>query len=404
MSYLRALNHRPFALLWTAQTISQIGDFLYQITLVWWVVEQTGSAAVMGTVLLCAVVPMLVFALLGGVIVDRLPRVRLMIASELAMGLIATVITVLAATGQLAIWHVCVTSVLFGILDAFFQPAYTALVPEIVPPEALSSANALTSLSMQLGRVVGPLLGAAILTAGGTTIGFAIDAASFWLSAAILLPLGLRATRRPAPSEPNPPVLRDLREGLMLLLGMPWLWISILAFALINVTLVGPFQVALPFLVDQHFGADERVLGLLYAAFPIGYILGGLWLGRVSRIRHRGWLLHSGLAVAGLGMLALGFPIGLIGLLVAAVINGAGLEMSSMAWMTALQERVPNERLGRVASIELLLSGALIPLGLVLAGWGTSALGPANVCMIGGAMTIAVAGLSLSHPAVRRVD
>src|SRR5215212_795401 len=189
MTYFAALKVRAFALLWAGQTISRVGDQLYQVALAWWVLEQTGSVAVMGTVLVCSMLPMLVFVLLGGVLVDRMPRMPLMLTADLARGVIAAIVALLAATQQLDIWHVYLASALFGLVDAFFQPAYTALVPTLTPPEGLPSANAITSLSAQVGRFAGPVLGAALIAVGSTAVAFAIDAVSFFISAAFLLPL-----------------------------------------------------------------------------------------------------------------------------------------------------------------------------------------------------------------------
>jgi MFS family permease len=403
MSYFTALKIHSFRRLWAGQTISRTGDFLYQVALAWWVLEQTGSAAVMGAVLICSVAPMLVFVLLGGIVVDRFPRARLMLMSDLGRGVIAVIVTALAATHHLEVWHVYVASTLFGFVDAFFQPAYAALIPEIVPAQALPSANAITSLGVQIGRIVGPVLGATIIAAGGTPLAFAIDAASFFVSAALLLPLrALPAPRSTAHVATD--VVRDLREGIGAVFGTPWLWLTIVMIALTNVTLGGPYQVALPFLVDQHFGGDVRVLGLLYSAFPVGYIVSALWIGRYVRLRRRGWMVYGTMVVAGLGMLVLGLPIGLIGALVAATLNGAALQAGSLAWTNTLQNLVPNDRLGRIASIDLLSTYGLIPVGFVLAGWATSSLGAANVCLLGGTLTAGVAALGLFHPAIHGVD
>jgi len=272
-----------------------------------------------------------------------------------------------------------------------------------VLPQALPSANAITSFGVQMGRIVGPVLGAIIIAAGGTAAAFAIDAASFFISAALLLPLRALPAPRATP-QVAADVVRDLREGIGAVFGTPWLWLTIVMIALTNVSLGGPYQVALPFLVEQHFGADVRVLGLLYAAFPVGYIVSGLWMGRFSQIRRRGWVVYGAMIMAGLGMLVLGLPIGLIGALVAAAINGAALEASSLAWTNTLQNLVPNDRLGRIASIDLLSTYGLIPVGFVLAGWATSTLGAANVCLLGGTLTAAVAAFGLLHPAIRSVD
>ena len=184
----------------------------------------------------------------------------------------------------------------------------------------------------------------------------------------------------------------------------PWLWFTILMLAITNVALAGPYQVTLPFLVKDHLRADVGTLGLLYTAFPVGYVLGGLWLGRQTRIRRRGWLANGTTIVAGLGMLALGLPIGIAGMLLAAVINGAALEMFSLVWTNTMQELVPNDKLGRVSSIDMLGSFALLPVGYGLTGWATNLIGPAAVCILGGAITVAVAALGLLHPAIRRLD
>jgi MFS family permease len=403
IAHVAALKGRPFRLLWSGQTISALGNQLYQVALAWWVLEQTGSATLMGSILICSMIPMLLFVLLGGVVVDRLPRARLMIVCELARGLICLGVTVLAATQQLEVWHILVASALFGIVDALFQPASSALIPEITPPEARASANALMSLSLQVGRVAGPMLGAALIATGGSALAFALDAASFFISAALLLPLYSHGTR-PAAHAASMSVVAQIREGIVAVFGTRWLAITIGVLALTNVTLGGPFQVALPFLVEEHFGGDVQALGRLYAAFGLGYVVGAVWLGRRGQIRRRGWLLYGMLIVAGLGMLALGLPIGIAGALIAAVVNGAALEVANLTYLSAVQELVPDEWRGRVASVEMLGTYSMIPLGSMVAGWGTNTLGAATVCVIGGLATALVAALGLLHPAIRKLE
>jgi hypothetical protein len=169
MTLFRALSNRSFALLWIGQTTSSIGDFLYEIVLAWWVLQQTGSALIMGAVLICAFVPMVLCSLLGGVVVDRLPRVHIMLVSDLVRGVIVAGVAILALRQSLQVWHVLVASVVFGTIDAFFRPAYIALVPELVASKNLPSANALTSMSLQIGRIAGPVLGATVIALVGTS-------------------------------------------------------------------------------------------------------------------------------------------------------------------------------------------------------------------------------------------
>src|SRR5262249_48922691 len=130
MLIFRAFTNRSFALLWSGQTISRLGDSLYAIALAWWVLQKTGSATAMGIVLICAEVPMIVCLLFGGVAVDRFPRARLMLASDLLRGSLVFLIAFLAFLQWLDLWQICVMAALFGVVSAFFYPAYTALIPD----------------------------------------------------------------------------------------------------------------------------------------------------------------------------------------------------------------------------------------------------------------------------------
>ncbi|HEY9526337.1 MAG TPA: MFS transporter, partial [Anaerolineales bacterium] len=178
MNVLRSLRHRPFAWLWTGQTTSRLGDSLYRIALSWWVLEKTGSAVAMGTVLIFSQIPLLLFLLIGGVVVDRLPRIRIMFVSDVLCGLVVTFVAFFSWLELLEIWHIYIASILFGFVEAFFFPAYQAVIPEITPSELLTSANSLSGLSQRVTGIVGPALGATLVAAGGTSVTFALDALS----------------------------------------------------------------------------------------------------------------------------------------------------------------------------------------------------------------------------------
>ncbi len=407
VTMLQPLGHRPFALLWSGQTLSRVGDFVYEVALAWWVLQKTGSATAMGTVLVCTFAPMLLFLLIGGVAGDRLPRVRVMFLSDLGRGLLVGGVAVLAATGQLEIWHVYLAGLLFGFVDAFFQPAYSAAVPDLTPEAVLPSANALTGISQTAGRIIGPGVGAALVAWGGPAFAFALDALSFFAAAALLVPLRGRAQTLPTPSaagEHTPGILSEVREAFGTVRANPILWLPIVVLAFANIALAGPYSVSLPFLVRDHLHADVSLLGFLYTMFPIGYLLGGLWTGRHTQLHRRGRLLFGGLIVAGAGIALFGATTAVVVLAVAALCNGAAMEIGGLAWMSTMQERTPRDQLGRVASIELLGTYALLPIGYALAGVLTESWGPAPVFLLGGVATMVVAGLSLLSAPVRALD
>ncbi len=403
MSIFRSLKHRPFLLLWLGQTISRVGDFMYEIALAWWVLQKTGDATQMGLVLVFAITPSILFYLIGGVAVDRLSRVHLMLASDVARGAVVLLVSYLAYSDRLVIWEIFAASLFFGIVDAFFQPAFTALVPQIVPEEDLPSANSLSSMSIQLGRILGPAVGAGIVAAIGAPLAFLVNGLSFFVSALFLVPLlWMNIPRVKTAAEAS--VLHEIREGFATVFASQWLWVSIVVFAIINIMLSGPYSVALPFLVYDTMHASVETLGFIYMVFPIGFVMGGLYLGRFHKIRHRGLLMYGTGILSALALAVFGLVPPMWVLVIAALINGATIEMGHLTWVNTLQEMVPNEKLGRVVSIDNMGSFALLPLGFLFAGWATEQFGAPAVFLAGGLLAAGVTALGLLVPAIRNLD
>ncbi len=426
MNVLRSLKHRPFALLWTGQTTSRLGDSLYRIALSWWVLEKTGSAIAMGTVLVFSQVPMLIFLLIGGVVVDRLPRIRIMFSSDVLSGLVIAFVTVFAWLNLLQIWHIYVASMLFGFVEAFFFPAYQAVVPEITPSDLLNSANSLNGLSQRVTGIVGPALGAALVAAGGTSLAFGLDALSFFISALCVLPM-LRSNldrvqrqeiasetgdaQRPALSAAEGSAkdslrqgFKDLRQGFKLVMTIPWIWISILLFGFVNIMEAGPRAVAMPFLIKQDLGADVKLLGILGSAASLGFVVGMVWLGQYVRLHRRGLLGYLSVVGTGAALLPFAFKLPIPVLITSMFFSGMCTSVFALVWTHTLQEMVPGKMLGRVYSIDALGSFVLLPIGFSLSGWGTDRFGAPTVFLIGGVSTILLALLGLTHPAIRKLD
>lgn len=416
MNVLRSLKHRPFALLWTGQTTSRLGDSLYRIALAWWVLEKTGSAVAMGTVLILSQIPLLLFLLIGGVVVDRLPRIRIMFVSDVLSGLVIAFVAVFSWFDLLQIWHIYIASMLFGFVEAFFFPAYQAVIPQITPPELLISANSLNGLSQRVTGIVGPALGAALVAAGGTSITFGLDALSFFFSAFCVLPL-LRSSlnqtqgqiaeamnkRKPA-KEALKQGFTDLLAGFKLVIRIPWIWITILLFGFINILDAGPRAVAMPFLIKEDLGGDVELLGLFGSAASLGFVLGMIWLGQHVRLHRRGLLAYLSILVVGAVLLPFAFKLPVPILIAAMFIGGFSVSIFSLIWTHTLQEMVPGDMLGRVSSIDALGSFVLLPIGFALAGWATDLLGAPTVFLIGGIGVMAIVLLGLSHPAIRNLD
>jgi len=149
---------------------------------------------------------------------------------------------------------------------------------------------------------------------------------------------------------------------------------------------------------------DVTRLGLILSLFPIGYVIGGFWFGRYDKLPRRGVLMNLTLALAAIMLGLYGFHLHLYILIAAAIINGIALQTGTLAWTHLLQEKVPNEQLGRVFSIDQLGSTALMPVGLYLAGVLTNTIGPSPVFLLGGGLTALAGLLAITHPAIRNLD
>lgn len=418
MNILRAFAHRPFALLWTGQTVSRLGDNLHRITLAWWVLEKTGSATAMGTVLVLSQIPLLLFILIGGIVVDRFPRIRIMFISDLLSGTVVTGIAVFAWLDVLEIWHIYVASLIFGFVEAFFFPAYNAVIPQITPPNMLTSANSLNGLSQRMMGVIGPIIGASLVAVGGTSLAFGLDALSFFISALcvfLILRMGLKDTSK-TEGEVMPPAkphsmretirqgIADLREGWDAVITVPWIWITILIFGVLNIMEGSPRAVSMPFLIKDDLGADVAVMGWFGSAFSAGYVLSALLLGQFKRLRRRGLLGYLAVMINGIMLLLFGFKFPIPVLIVAMGVYGFCFNVFGLIWSNTLQEMVPHDKLGRVYAIDSLGSWVLLPIGFALAGWATDLVGAPTVFLIGGAGTIFMILLGLTHPAIRNLD
>jgi len=418
MNVLRSLKHRPFALLWTGQTTSRLGDSLYRIALAWWVLEKTGSAVAMGTVLIFSQIPLLLFLLIGGVVVDRLPRVRVMFISDILSGLVITFVAIFSWLDLLQIWHIYITSLIFGFVEAFFFPAYQAIIPQITPPDMLTSANSLNGLSQRVTGIVGPALGAALVATGGTSVTFGLNALSFFISALFVFPMLKMNVEKNRRNENESEIsnkpktfkdmvrqgVADLREGWDVIISVPWIWITIVIFGFLNIMEASPRAVAMPFFIKDNLGADVGLLGIFGSSFSIGYVLGMLWLGQYKRLRWRGPVSYIATAINGVMLLFFGlkFPIPI--LIGSMFVYGVCMSIFSLIWTNTLQEMVPHELLGRVYSIDALGSWVLLPVGFAIAGWATDLVGAPTVFLVGGFATIALTLVGLSHPAIRNLD
>src|SRR5579872_1239627 len=187
LRFARALNSRPYAMVWIGQSLSGLGDGIFYIALAWQVVLMTHSGTAMGLVLVASTIPRLIFMLIGGVTADRLPRRMIILWSDGGRGVVVLLISILGFAGLLQFWHLVIESLIFGVVDGFFMPAILSITPDLVEKDDLPSANALVSASQILTQLIGPILGAGLIALISPIGVFALNGLSFLLSVAFLL-------------------------------------------------------------------------------------------------------------------------------------------------------------------------------------------------------------------------
>ncbi|MFI5283806.1 MAG: MFS transporter [Candidatus Dormibacterales bacterium] len=382
MRMLTPLRHRDFRLLWIGQSVSQIGNALYMVALPFQILALGGSPLQLGVGFTVFITTQLVVVLFGGAIVDRLSRRHVILATDLASGIVVGVIALLGLTGHLQIPYLYLTSAFFGLAFSFYGPAMQAIMPQLVPAEILMAGNALRGLAGQSARVAGPLLGGLVVARGGPPVGFAIDAATFFFS------FGVFYLANPPKHEQPPPnsLLRQMRDGISFTFSVRWLWLTIVGFGFTNGFYFACFSVALPLLVLQVLHGTPATFGFIGAATGVGEVVGGLLAGNL-RIKRFGVALYVGNALLGLSAAAHGVPLLPI-VLCAAAGFGASIVFTNTVWESALQKHVPAQLLGRVTSVDNFGSFLVGPVAPIAAAAAIPLIGPSAIFFIAGGVAV----------------
>lgn len=394
-----ALRHRHFRLLWLGQTVSAFGNRIYAIALPFLVLSLGGSLVELGLTATILSVSSLVFILIGGAVADRVPRRRLILVTDFTAGGAVGVTALLSWAGLLRIEHIYVATAVLGVTSSFFEPAYNAIMPELVPADVLQSGNAVRSVSKSLSQTLGPAIGGAIIAIGSPALGLAVDAATFFFSFAVLL--SVRASI-PSVGGARPSVLAEVREGLSFVMGVPWLWRVSFGYALLNIASYAQLSVTLPLLVHDVLRGGAADLGAINSAYGVGSLLGGIALGAVT-IRRPGVAIYTFEALSGLMLMLIGLVPLLPAVALCMALSAAALTGSDTVYLSAVQRHVPAAMLGRVSSISSLATRVLNPLGPLFAVILVTSFSAAGAFVAMGLMAFAIA-IALFVTPLRQLD
>jgi MFS family permease len=397
-TYLRVLRYTNFRYLFLGQATSTVGDQAIVVALALFITQRTGSPTDLGVVLAAQTLPLVGLILFGGVWADRLPRHRIMIAADLTRCGLHTLVAVLIFTGAVEIWQLVVIEALFGSAQAFFQPAYTGLIPQTVPEELIQDARALTESTSNLAFLLGPALGTALVLGIGAGEAFAFDAATFLLSATLLL----RVHPRPRGEAPDSgSVLDDLRAGWREVRSRTWVWVTIAVFTGAVLCVYAQWYALAPSIARGVYGS-AGVFGLLESVAGVGAVIGAAvalrW--RPARPLRAGMLLVLAWPVQDI-VFAFGAPLAVV--VVFAFATGFGFSLLMIWWETALARHIPPGALSRVSAWDWMGSLALLPLGYLIAGPLAGAVGARVVLGVGSAIGLGLLLLALTSRSVREL-
>jgi DHA3 family tetracycline resistance protein-like MFS transporter len=383
-------------------TVSLIGDGIFLVAMAWQAYELWNAPAALSLLGIGMTIPTIAFLLPAGVLSDRLNRKSLMLCADLGRALVLAALAVLALTGLLTFWELVLLVALYGVGTAFFTPAFEAIVPDIVPAADLAAANSLDQFVRPIAlRLAGPALGGGLVAGLGLGGAFALNAGSFLASAvAIFL---MRPPAHPR-SEHVQSSISALREGFVFVRGRVWLWGTLLSAAIAYLAFMGPAEVLLPYLVKNELNGSASDLGFVFAAGGVGAIGAALFMGqrghpsRDVTFMYATWTLAT-LAIAGYGLATAPWQL-MIACLAFNALETAGV----IVWATIKQRHVPGSMLGRVSSLDWMISIGLLPLSFALTAPVAGLIGIRATliaaAVIGGVFTLA----ALFLPGMRAIE
>ena len=402
---------RDFRLLWAGEAISALGDQFALIALPWLALVLTGSALALGGVMAVMAIPRALLMLLGGVTVDRFSPRRVMLGSNAVRLVAISMLGAVVLAGAAQLWMLYAFAVVFGVADAFFFPAQTSIVPELVEPEQLQRANGIVQGTTQASVLVGPALAGVVIAAasingaqagtGGIGIALLLDAATFVAS---LVTLWLIRPRAHAPGGAQTSILESIREGVRFVWGSPGLRAVALVSLAANLFIVGPFEVGMPYIAYSRLPEGAAAFGVILAAFGGGSLL-GLVAGSIvpaPRPARLGSAVMAPLVIAGLCVAAIATVH--TTLMAALLMGGAGIALGygNLLGITWIQTRIPPELMGRVMSLLITGSVGLVPVSMFIAGIAVQLDVDVTMFVAGLGMTV-LAGGSLLSKAVRNL-
>ncbi len=392
---------RDFRVLWGGMAVSLAGDGIFLIAVAWtafrlW--NAPGSLAVIG---IAMTVPMICCLLAGGAVSDRFDRRRVLICSDVARAVAVAAIAALGFAGELTFALLALLAGLYSAGGAFFTPAFDAIVPSIVAPEDLAAANSLDQFVRPIAlRLAGPALGGAVVAGLGSSTAFALDAGSFAASTVAIL--SLRTSLRVL--APAGSTRAAIGEGFRFVRRHVWLWGTLVSAAIAYLAFLGPTEALVPYLVKNGLHGSAADLGFVYAAGGIGAIAAAFVMAQHGQPRRDLTFMYGCWATATLVVAGYGLARSTLQLAFVCLAFNALEAAGTVVWATIKQHQVPGGLLGRVSSLDWLISIGLLPVSYALTAPAVSLVGVRSTLVGAAVIGTAATAAALLLPGMRSIE
>ncbi len=409
------LRIRDFRFLWLGEGISLLGDQFGFIALPWLVLQMTGDALAIGLVLAIAGIPRALFMIFGGALTDRFSPRNVMLLTNIARMILMGILAAAILGGFIEMWMVYLFALLFGLADAFFYPAASAVVPAVVPKDQLEIGNSITQGTAQLSVFIGPMLAGlliALFSSGavseapetdlrGIGLAFAFDALTF-LASAVTLSLMSDQRNTKSEGENSQSVWSDILEGLRYVWHDTTLRTVFIIIAALTMLGNAPIIIGVPVLADERLPNGAAAFGILMSAYGAGSLIGIVLSGLLPNPPQKwfGTILFLAVTLMGVLMAALAFVytiwVGMVLLFLTGLVDGWVI----IQFTTWLQRRSPERLLGRIMSLLMFAFVGLAPVADTVIGglieWNLNA-----VLLICGALLALIALIAAFQPPIR---
>jgi MFS family permease len=399
------LRQRDFRLLWTGMSVSLLGDGFFLVAVAWVTFGLSNHPASLAYVGVALSLPQVAMLLVGGAVSDRWGSRPILIWADLARAVAVGALAALAASGGLHLWELYLAAATLGVGAAFAAPAFDAVVPRLVPDDQLHQANAIEQFVRPATiQLAGPALGGFAVATIGSVGALAFDSATFVFSALCMVRMtSLRHIVVPADSGTEAGAIGDdVRQGLRYVRRHLWLWGTFLSATFTYLLFIGPTQVLLPYIVRNTLHRSAPAYGLVLAAGGVGALIGAVAMGRAREPRRPMTWIFLWWTVATLAVAGYGWFEDMWGLVAAALVMNGAEAVGAVVWVTTKQRRVPRAMLGRVSSVDWLVSTALLPLSYALTPPVAHLLGAQTTLVLAGTVGAAVTLGFLFLPGMRR--